>query len=173
MRTRLALAALALPLLLAPPAHASCAARDLAELARSPEVVLARVLDQRRAEATLAVEEVWQGADRPPELVVRTGQREWGSASSIDVRLVEGQRYVVVLLGDEPATSACDAVEAPRGGELARLRPPGARPPVPAGGEVGSLPVLAGSAGLGALVLVGALARRSRLRRPGRARRSG
>ena len=51
MRTPVGLAALVLPLQLAAPAQASCAQQDLASLlGRAPEVVLARVVEQRRAE---------------------------------------------------------------------------------------------------------------------------
>lgn len=174
-------AALAAPLLLAGPAAASCAGptTPASLLAQDGGVVLGTADEVRGSRARLRVEEVWSGEDRAPRTWVVTGETGRGAASSVDVRLVEGDRYLLALHGDR--TSVCSVlvvgpgrpVAAPvTSAQVEAARPSGARPPAE-GADAGDAPgpplaaVAAGVlgwAGITALVLLAGS-------RPGRSRR--
>lgn len=74
----------------------------------------------------------------PIDEVGGAGQTGRGVASSVDVELVEGERYLVALRGDEPRTDLCSVLEV-QDDQLHRLRPANSRAPV-AGSNSGSEP---------------------------------
>lgn len=175
----------AVPLLLAGPAAASCAGplTPTALLARDADVVLGTAEEVRGHRALLDVEEVWAGQDRAPRTWVVTGETRADVSSSADVQLVEGDRYLVALDGDR--TSVCSVLVVGAGRpvavqvtaqEVESARPATARASVE-GADAGVAPgppwaaVVAGVLGWAAItalvLVVGSRLRRSS-RRPSR-----
>lgn len=155
---RLAVVAAAILLVAVPgrPAHADCAAEPEVAIATQELVFVATALEQTDYHARVEVEEIWRGPDLAPRVWVRTSSADlppWPrslvvrAATSIDVALVPGSRYLIATENGTFRTNTCLVTEA-SDGLLERLAPEVTRQPI-ASGATGEGPgILEGTTGI-------------------------
>lgn len=148
------------------PAHASCAAEPEDAIAEQEVVFLATATEQTERHARVEVEEIWRGPALTRSVWLQTSAAEpppwpaslvFEAATSIDVQLVPGTRYLIATEGDGFRTNTCLVAQASE--ELVqRLAPETTRQPVPTG-ERGEGPgILEGTSGIAlAVALLAAL----------------